>query len=135
VIEAVICANPLTQDSMRANLESHFQKLFGHANCRLFFHLTYAYIEDKGSLMTYLEGMAESAMPPGFTFKGRDPITQTDSRPTGFVARYAGDLGEVKVILLVLSLGQQRQRQAAKSLEQPRPAKRSNLRRVRPRRA
>ena len=98
MIEAVICANPLTQDSKRANLESHFQKLFGHANCRLFFHLTYAYIEDKGSLMNYLEGMAESAMPPGFTF----------------VARYAGDLGEVKVIFLVLNLGQQRQREAAK---------------------
>lgn len=114
VIEAVICDKPLTQNSMRANLESHFQKLFGYADCRLYFHLTYAYLEDKESLMTFLEGIAESATPPGLVFKGRDPISRTDSRPPGFVARYYGEFGEVKVIFLVLNLGQQRQRRAAK---------------------
>jgi hypothetical protein len=114
LIEAVVCARPLSHDSMRADLESHFQKLLGYGNPKLFFHLTYAYIEDKASQMTFLEKIAESATPPGFAFKGRDPITQTDSRPPGFVARYGGEFGEVKVIFLVLNLGQKKQRQAAK---------------------
>jgi len=113
-IEAVVCDQPLSHDSMCADLESHFQKLLGYANTRLFFHLTYAYIEDKAALMTFLEGIAKTSSPLGFTFIGHDPIPHTDSRPPGFVARYDGEFGEVKVVFLVLNLGQQRQRQAAK---------------------
>jgi hypothetical protein len=114
LIEAVIWDKPLSQDSMRADLESHFQKLLGYGNPHLFFHVTYAYVEDRASLMRFLETVAESAQPPGFTFKRRDEIRQTDTRPPGFVASYATDSGEVKVIFLVLNLGQQRQRDAAK---------------------
>jgi hypothetical protein len=114
LIEAVVYDQPLTYDSMRADLESHFQKLLGYGNPRLFFHLTYAYTDDPTALMTFLEGIADSARPPGFAFKGREPISHTDSRPPGFVARYKGDFGEVKVIFLVLNLGQSRQRAAAK---------------------
>jgi hypothetical protein len=58
--------------------------------------------------------IAESAAPPGYDFKGRDPIPQTDSRPPGFVARYEDEFGELKMIFLVQNLGQQRQRQADK---------------------
>jgi hypothetical protein len=32
LIEAVICDRPLTQDVMKADLESHFQKLLGYGN-------------------------------------------------------------------------------------------------------
>ena len=114
LIEAVVCDKPLSNESMRAYLESHFQKLFAYGNARLFFHLTYAYIEDKALLRTFLERIAKSAAPQGFVFNGLDPITATDSQPSGFAARYDTDSGEMKVIFLVLDLGQQRQRQAAK---------------------
>ena len=67
--------------------------------------------------MRFLETVSESAQPPGFIFKGREEIRQTDSRPPGFVARYETDSGEVKVIFLVLNLGQHRQREAAKVAE------------------
>ena len=87
LIEAVICDKPLTQDAMKADLESHFQKLLGYGNPRVFFHLTYAYLDDKQGLMQFLETSAESASPPGFTYLGRDPIPHDDSRPPGFVAR------------------------------------------------
>jgi hypothetical protein len=115
LIEAVVCERPLTQDVMKADLESHFQKLLGYGNPRVFFYLTYAYIEDKQGLMGSLETVAELASPPGFGYLGREPIPQDDSRPPGFVARYSADFGEVKVIFLVLNLGQQRQRKAAKT--------------------
>jgi len=115
LIEAVICDKPLTHSVMKADLESHFQKLLGYGNPRVFFHLTYAYIEDKVGLMQALEMLAEMASPPGFTYLGREPIPHDDSRPPGFVARYSADFGEVKVVFLVLNLGQQRQRQAAKT--------------------
>lgn len=114
IIEAVVCARPLSQDSMRADLESHFQKLLGYGTPRLFFHLTYAHIDELTSLMSHLEAMSKDIAPPGFAFKGRDPITHTDSRPPGFVARYDGDFGELKVVFLVLNIGQRRQQQAAK---------------------
>ena len=115
LIEAVVCARPLTHDAMKADLESHFQKLLGYGNPRIFFHLTYAYIDDKAGLLRFLETAAETAVPAGFAFIGREPITHEDSRPPGFVARYSADFGEVKVVFLVLDLGQQRQRQAAKT--------------------
>ena len=117
LIEAVICDKPLTQDVMKADLESHFQKLLGYGNPRVFFHLTYSYIENKQGLMRFLETLAETASPPGFTFLGREPISQDDSRPPQFVARYSGDFCEVKVVFLILNLGQQRQRQAAKTAD------------------
>lgn len=115
LIEAVICDKPLTQDAMKADLESHFQKVLGYGNPRIFFHLTYAYLEDKQALMQFLEASAEIVSPPGFTYLGRESIPHEDSRPPGFVARYSADFGEVKVVFLVLNLGQQRQRQAAET--------------------
>ncbi len=115
LIEAVVCDRSLTHDSMLADLESHFQKLLGYGNPRLFFHLTYAFTDDLAELMKTLESIAQSAHPPGFAFKGIERIPRTDSRPPGFVGRYSSDFGdEVKVIFLVLNLGQSRQRQAAK---------------------
>jgi hypothetical protein len=118
---------------MKADLESHFQKLLGYGNPRVFFHLTYAYIEDKLGLMRFLETSAEMASPPRFTYLGREPIPHDDSRPPGFVARYSADFGEVKVVFLVLNLGQKRQRDAAetagatKARKAPKAAKRTGI--------
>lgn len=115
VIEAVICDRPVTQDAMRANLESHFQKLLGYSHTRIFFHLTYAYVPDPKVLLQFLESSSETACPVGFVYQGRESIPHEDSRPPGFVASYAADFREtVKVVFLVLNLGQQRQRNAAK---------------------
>lgn len=123
LIEAVICDRQLTQDAMKADLESHFQKLLGYGNPRVFFHITYSYIEDNVGLIRFLEAVAEKASPPGFSFLSREEISHEDSRPPGFVARYSADFGEVKVIFLVLNLGQQRQRHAAKTAGETRARK------------
>ena len=113
IVEALICARPLTYDVMVADLESHFQKLLGYGNPRIFFHVTYAFIEDKAALMSVLQNAAEVASPHGFTFLDREPIPHEDSQPAGFIARYAGEFGDVKVVFLILNMGQQRQRSAA----------------------
>lgn len=111
IIEALKCKSALTQDAVRADLESHFQKLLGYGNPRIFFHLTYAYI-DVGEVITFLGTAAETACPPGFKYLGQEKIRHEDSRPPGFVARYDADFGEVKVVFLVLNMGQHRQRNA-----------------------
>lgn len=111
IIEALKCKNALTQDVVRADLESHFQKLLGYGNTRIFFHLTYAYI-DVDEVVAFLGTAAETACPPGFKYLGQEKIRHEDSRPPGFVARYDADFGEVKVVFLVLNMGQHRQRNA-----------------------
>lgn len=111
IIEALKCKSALTQDAVRADLESHFQKLLGYGNPRIFFHLTYAYI-DVGEVIAFLGTAAETACPPGFKYLGQEKIRHEDSRPPGFVARYDADFGEVKVVFLVLNMGQHRQRNA-----------------------
>lgn len=114
VIEAVVCDRPVTQDWTCKELTSHFQKLFGYATCRLFFHLTYAYVPNPATILTYLQQTAERDAPEGFTFLQREAIPLTDSRSPGFAARYAGEFGDVRVVFLVLDLGQRLQRNAAK---------------------
>ncbi|WP_075286665.1 hypothetical protein [Xanthomonas campestris] len=111
IIEALKCRSSLTQDAMRADLESHFQKLLGYGNPRIFFHLTYAYI-DAGEVIAFLGTAAETACPSGFKYLGQENIRHEDSRPPGFVARYDADFGEIKVVFLVLNMGQHRQRNA-----------------------
>lgn len=64
--------------------------------------------------MTVLRRAAEAASPPGFTFLASEAIPHEDSRPPGFAARYAGEFGDVKVVFLVLDMGQHRQRKAAR---------------------
>jgi hypothetical protein len=44
VIEAVVCRNPVTWETTQKQLRDHFQRLLAYSTCRLFFHLTYAYI-------------------------------------------------------------------------------------------
>ncbi|MBB2199104.1 hypothetical protein HLH44_16880 [Gluconacetobacter sp. 1c LMG 22058] len=111
IIEALKCKSALTRDVVRADLESHFQKLLGYGTPRIFFHLTYAYI-DVGKVIAFLETAAKTACPPGFKYLDQEKIRHEDSRPPGFVARYDADFGEVKVVFLVLNMGQHRQRNA-----------------------
>lgn len=125
VVEAVVCDKPLTQEWSRKELKMHFQKLLGYDTCRLFFHLTYAYIPDLASIATHLRHVAQAEAPDGFTFLGAEDIPHTDSRPHGFIARYQGALSEVQIAFLILDLGQEPQ-QAASNLaarNNPRPPK------------
>jgi len=112
VLEAVVCDRPLTQEWARKELTMHFQKLLGYDTCRLFFHLTYAYVPDLASIAAHLRQVAQAEAPKGFVYIGAEDIPLTDSRPTGFIARYQGGLSEVKVVFLVLDLGQHPQRDA-----------------------
>ncbi len=111
VIEAVVCEGSVPKH----NLTSHFQKLFGYSTCCLFFHLTYAYSENASSIMDHLRHTAEHDAPAGFKYLRHEDITLTDSRPIGFVARYAGQSGDVKVCFLILDMSQYPQKGAAKT--------------------
>jgi len=113
VLEAVVCNKPITWEWSRNELKMHFQKLLGYDICRLFFHLTYAYIADLDSIYAHLREVAQAEAPNGFTYTGAEDILLTDSRPAGFVARYQRGAVEVKVVFLVLDLGQQIQQSAS----------------------
>ncbi|UCQ55679.1 hypothetical protein DCF75_07555 [Edwardsiella tarda] len=115
VVEAVICSRPLTQDSQRADLLSHFQKLLGYTQSKLMFHITYAYIEDKTGIFEFLKSCAKEHSPDGFDFMALEDISHTDSRPPGFIASYRGDFEIFQVVFLILNMGQQRQKCAAKT--------------------
>ena len=111
VIEAVVCERSVAQK----NLTFHFKKLLGYAPCRLFFHLTYSFLENPSSILDHLQKTARDDAPTGFKYHGHQDITFTDSRPVGFIARYGVDLGEIKVVFLVLDMQQHLQRNAAKT--------------------
>ena len=111
VIEAVVCKGSLPKQ----NLTRHFQKVLGYSTCHLFFHLTYAYIENPTLVLDHLKQAAENDAPSEFKFLRRDDISLTDDRPTGFVARYALRSDEIKVVFLVLDMNQHPQRDAAKT--------------------
>jgi len=127
VLEAVVCDRPITHEWAKSELASHFQKLLGYATCRLFFHITYSYVADPGAVLNELRRQAELEAPAGFTFRSRRDITLSDSRPTGFVATYGYSLGQVKVVFLLMDMGQRSQRGAAKmaASNNPRTKKKS----------
>jgi len=123
VIEAVVCKDPSHWQTTKSNLTSHFQKLLGYSTCRLFFHLTYSYIKNPASILPKLKEIAKNDAPDGFEFKDIIDIPLTDSRPTGFFARYKAEFGEVKIVFLVLDLEQHHQKRAAKMAGQHKPRK------------
>jgi hypothetical protein len=113
VIEAVICEQSIAYE----NLKLHFAKLFAYGQCRLFFHLTYAYLESRTpELMQTLRLIAQTEAPEPFVYRDIESIASTDSRPAGFIARYAVEGDEAKVVFLILDMSQNAQRKAAKSL-------------------
>jgi hypothetical protein len=115
VIEAVMCRYPTTQQSTRDDLTKHFRKLFGYSQYALFFHLTYAFIDNPASILECLKRTAERDAPSGFMCVGREDIPATDPRPVGFVAHYTGALGPIKVVFLILDMFQHAQKEAAKA--------------------
>jgi len=116
VIEAVICRDPVTYQSVKDDLTSHFQRLLGYFPGALFFHLAYSYVDEPSSVLSHLKLAAESEAPPGFTYEGViKNIELTDSRPTGFIAEFEGPLGQLKVVFLVLDMRQFAQQEAAKT--------------------
>ena len=113
VIEAVICEQSITNEKLKL----HFKKLFAYGQCRLFFHLTYSYLESRTpELMQALQLIAQKEAPQPFVYRDIQIISSTDSRPTGFIARYAVEGDEAKVVFLILDMGQNAQRKAAKTL-------------------
>jgi hypothetical protein len=114
VVEAIVCARPMTHEAMRKDLASHFQRLLAYDHCTIFFHLSYAYIKKPASIIDYLKDMAEKEAPSAFKYRDRTEIEHTDSRPPGFVAEYDGQHGPVKVVFLVLDMAQEAQQDAAK---------------------
>ena len=130
VIEAVICQDPITYQSVKDNLISHFQRLLGYFSGRLFFHLTYSYTDEPSSVLRHLKLAAESEAPPRFTYKGiiKD-IEWSDSRPEGFIAEYEGPMGRLRVVFLALDMRQFAQQEAAKAAARP-PAKSGTTRKT-----
>src|SRR5579871_928717 len=114
VIAAVVCGKPVTQETMRKDLASHFQKLFAYDHCTVFFHLTYAYVEKTAAVIDYLKEMAQKEAPGAFKYRRRDDIDKKDSQPPGFIAEYEAEHGPVKVVFLLLDMQQETQRDAAK---------------------
>jgi hypothetical protein len=116
VIEALLCRDSVTYQSMKDSLTSHFQRLLGYFPGALFFHLTYSYAAEPSSVLRHLRQAAESEAPERFTYKGviKD-IELTDSRPTGFITEYEGPMGRLKVVFLVLDMRQFAQQEAAKT--------------------
>jgi len=122
VIEAVICRLPLTHQQSRDDLDNHFKKVLGYADCKLYFHLTYARIEDIPSIFAHLETMLKSPL-TGFSYADHDLIPLTDSRPRGFIARYRRGAEEIKVTFLVLDVLQAAQRAVAEEARKSKPTK------------
>jgi tetratricopeptide (TPR) repeat protein len=114
VIEAVVCDSNPTTETTKKNLTSHFQKLFGYDQCRVFFHVVYSYVEAPHEVVATMRAIATSGAPHAFAFSHTEDLPHEDSRPVGFVATYSAQGGgEVKVVCLVMDMRQQAQRDAA----------------------
>lgn len=113
VLEAVACDRPITHQWTLDELKSHFQKLFSYSNCRLFFHLTYSYLDDAAAVLDELRGIAKQDPPTGFAFKQLEEHPREDSRPAAVSAIYSSALGDVRVVFVPLDLAQEVQRNAA----------------------
>ena len=114
VIEAVVCDRPPGTQWTTKELTNHFQKLLGYSTCKLFFHLTYSRLSDVSSVVELLKKIAVNEAPTHFVHQAIEDLPPTDSRPTGFLTRYRTGDGDVTVVFLVLNLGQDDQREAAK---------------------
>jgi hypothetical protein len=120
-IEAVVCDRPTTHQWTKGELTSHFQKLLGYSTCRLFFHLTYSYVADPDKVLAELHRIAREECPSGFSLTRLEELPRTDSTPPGFWATYDSALGEVKVVFLLLDMGQNAQRDAARAAAESNP--------------
>jgi hypothetical protein len=111
VIEAVK-ANGYTP---HAELRSHFQKLFAYAECQVYFHITYATVPDLKGLLDALRKIAIEDAPPGYVHRQIHELKPNGDEPRGWLATYEVDDDTIDVVFLVLDLGRDRMRQAAKT--------------------
>ena len=109
VIEAIVC----NKNWAEKKITEHFQRLLAYADCRLFFYITYAYLDDFTALNECLRETAKQGVHTESNYLEMQEIPFTDSRPSGFIARYSVGSAEVKVVFLVLDMEQHDQRQAA----------------------
>jgi hypothetical protein len=115
VVEAVLCRQ--SPASMKKGLTEHFKRLFAYGLCHLFFHVTYCYIDDPGSVFPELRRIAKEEVPEGFSFIRSDELRMIDSQPPGFSVQYSSSLGEITLVFLVVDMLQRAQRDAAKTAE------------------
>ena len=115
IVEAILCRQPPRYMSMKKGLTDHFKRLFAYGVCHLFFHVTYCYIPDPGSILPELGRIAKEEVPEGFRFIQSAELPMLDSQPPGFWVRYTSSFGEITVVFLVLDMLQQVQRDAAKA--------------------
>jgi hypothetical protein len=104
IIEAVICRRPIEWQTVQQNLREHFQRLLDYGTCRLFFYLAYVLDRDVHSVISHLKIIAKDAVPTGLMYTNSEDISPTDSRPNGFIAHYADEVGELKVVFLALNM-------------------------------
>ncbi len=121
VLEAVVCDRPATTQWARGELTSHFQKLLGYSTCKLFFHLTYAYVGKADAVLAELKLAAEASVPEGFTFVALEDLPGRDARPVGFASTYSSSGVPTKVVFLVLDMAQEAQREAARAADRANP--------------
>jgi hypothetical protein len=119
-IEAVVCKESVPYQK----LTQHFQKLLAYADCRLYFHLTYVYGADSAPILDHLKCAAKHDAPARYVYHDHKDIIFTDSRPKGFIARYAADSDSVTVAFLVINVGQVRQIEAAITAGTSKPRRR-----------
>lgn len=111
VLEAVVCRHHINS----VDISRHFIKLFGYANCRLFYHLTYSYHSIPASVLIEIGKIARENAPDGFKYLGQQELMSESTQPPGFIAQYQSSAGQVQVVFLLLDLQQEVQRQAARS--------------------
>jgi hypothetical protein len=116
-IEAVIADNTIPT----ANLTSHFQKLLGYADSQLYFHLTYAWLDQLDGLIASLETIAKEEAPPQYQFQRLQALPLEGNQPRGFLATYLVGSEEIEVVFLALDMRQDRLRAAAGLAAKPKP--------------
>jgi hypothetical protein len=118
-----VCQTKAERVDIRRSTEgtSHLQKLIAYERCRIYFHLTYAYVDEPGTVLKYLQQTAKQDAPDGISFVEITEFPFLDSRPPGFIATYTSDAGGRQVVFLVLDLSQSEQNKAAKTAAKTNP--------------
>ena len=109
VLEGVVCR---PGRSYRSDLISHFSRLLAYGTCDLFFLVVYSYVRRPSEVIDTIKEISTYNAPGQFSYKRYRDIPHEDSRPSGFVAYFRGEFGDVKVVFLVLDIHQSAQRSA-----------------------
>lgn len=111
VLEALVCRSG---SGYRKNIKEHFARLMAYGTCDLFFLVVYSYVDRPSQIVRIMEDISRDDPPTGFVYRRRRDIDHEDSRPSGFIAYYKGEWGEVRVVFLALDISQNAQRLAVR---------------------